>query len=258
VTALLAAAGTAGPFSPPPARADSLVLSAQVDTLKDADDGSGVELTWLRRDSRDHRSAGLGVQRIGGAEWWVGTLGVSRAVTPRWRLSADLRLGPGRRDEVRFTYAMASASASFTALPGRLGFDLTQQYVDVDVSYGGLVKVGGWWAPRPQAIAQLTYTASVGGNLDVGLLSGRLDLPRTRPGLFGGVAVGSTASVLLGPLPGAGTTQNHYREVYAGIRLAAERRPLEIVLDRQRGDGLRKVSLIVVYRLPLGGRGGAP
>jgi hypothetical protein len=252
----------ADPASPaaggPPDRSDSLIASAQLDTVEDGADGGGAELTWLRSEESGHWSAGLAAHRIGEAEWFLGTIGGSRRVNSRWRLTADLRLGPGRFDDRRFTYVSLSAGAAFTARPGRLGLSLVHQYLDVEPSEGGLAKLSSWWVPGPGVMVELTYSASVSGNLDVGLVSGRIDLLQTTPGLVVGFAAGSTASVLLGPLPGSATAQNEYRELFAGVRLSGRERPLEVLLDHQRADGLRKLTLIVVYRLPLAGRGAAP
>jgi hypothetical protein len=240
------------------AATDTLLLSAQLDSFRGADDGAALEGTWLRQTAAGHWSAGFAGHRIGAAEWTLGTFGASRVVAPRWRLTGDLRLGPGEVGGERFTYRSLSIGAEFSPRPSRLMIGLSHRYVDVRPSEGSLGRLGVWWALRPGVSAELAFMQSLGGNLEVDLFSGRIDVSRTTPGLTAGFAAGSTAGVLVGPLPAGPLTENDYREVFAGVRFSGRDRPLEILLDHQRASGLRKLSAIVVYRLPLAGRDSAP
>lgn len=230
--------------------ADQLIVGASTQRMPGAD-GGRLGLDWVHGLRVGSLSIGASRTQTGPSSWTLISVGGARAVAKRWTLAGGADLGPATigADDVTFMKFRTEASVPIGA---RWTLSAQHNYIDVDPVYGHLVGVGGRIVRESGLSFGVLAFRSVGGNLDEGSLSLRIDYRGRAPYPMAGLVVGKSNNGLRLNLPSAQAATTRLRQGFVGLTFVLDAVETTVVLEAADVGGVRRFGLGVSLRLPVG------
>ena len=230
---------------------DFLVLTGGFNRVASSGDGGITSLDWvhLTRSGKTY-TAGAEAHSVGDSRWAFLTFGSTLLKMDRFQLQIRGSFGGGNADGENFSYQSYEATVSYKTTQ-QFYLTLDEQYLKIGDAHGLLIKPGTTIFIRPWLRAELSFSQSVGGNVQTQLGSGRLDVDARAVGLFGGIAGGHTSPEIVRVEFGSETPGQSLKEAYLGFRLRLREIEWTVVADFPDLATNRQQIITVGLKLPL-------
>jgi hypothetical protein len=238
-----------------PGTEDRLSFMGNGSWLPDDHGGGGGSVGWLHNFTETTLTdAEVEYESLVNAHWTFGSLTASTGFGPpdgKFSLYAEAHEGSGDIGPKPFDYAVEAAGVART-FGSHFSMQVEDRQFDIGTSHGNLPKLSASVLWNPHLLTTVSYSYTVGGNLDTELLSGRIDVYSPAVNFLAGCAFGPGTPAVLDLATGNVQPGKRIDEGFAGLAKPLPRGTLTLVADYQDVAGTRRTMLTLSYIVPIG------
>jgi len=240
------------------ASTDTLFIASGLDQFAPNSHGTNGSLDWARANENGRIvTLGAAAFQVPDGTWLFARGGVSFHPSEKAVADAKASIGGGRISGKAIRYQIYEGGVSYK-LTSRFYPTIHSQYLDIGEVRGSLIKPGVVFVPVPRFSADLVYSHSITGKIDLELFSTRFDFSAKPVSFLWGFAIGHAPAEIVNLKVDRKPVSENLKEVFAAFRIPLRRGELTVVSDFPNLETTRKQTLTLSWKLPLGKRSAEP